>query len=146
MIPSLSSSSGAPTEMSEVRWTRTTVGGPNYLGGSVTLCGVVGGGTLVIGGRQTLPARSSTVSRFPPMQYLEDLLGCRVSVGLERTQDRCAVRGRQWRPLAGLGRVERRLTGRRERGSAGHGATTAPWCRGVDDAKVSVDHETDGGD
>jgi hypothetical protein len=32
----LSSSSGAPTGLSEVRWTRTTVGGPNYLGGSVT--------------------------------------------------------------------------------------------------------------
>ena len=36
MIPNLSSSSGAPTGLSEVRWTRTTVGGPNYLGGSVT--------------------------------------------------------------------------------------------------------------
>jgi hypothetical protein len=33
----LSSSSGAPTGLSEVRWTRTTVGGPNYLGGSVTV-------------------------------------------------------------------------------------------------------------
>jgi hypothetical protein len=33
----LSSGSGAPTGLSEVRWTRTTVGGPNYLGGSVTL-------------------------------------------------------------------------------------------------------------
>jgi hypothetical protein len=32
----LSSSSGAPTGLSDVRWTRTTVGGPNYLGGSVT--------------------------------------------------------------------------------------------------------------
>jgi hypothetical protein len=32
----LSSSSGAPTGLSEVRGTRTTVGGPNYLGGSVT--------------------------------------------------------------------------------------------------------------
>jgi hypothetical protein len=32
----LSSGSGAPTGLSEVRWTRTTVGGPNYLGGSVT--------------------------------------------------------------------------------------------------------------
>jgi hypothetical protein len=32
----LSSSSGAPTGLSEVHWTRTTVGGPNYLGGSVT--------------------------------------------------------------------------------------------------------------
>jgi hypothetical protein len=32
----LSSSSGAPTGLSEVRWTRTTVGGPNYLGGSIT--------------------------------------------------------------------------------------------------------------
>jgi hypothetical protein len=28
--------SGAPTGLSEVRWTRTTVGGPNDLGGSVT--------------------------------------------------------------------------------------------------------------
>jgi hypothetical protein len=29
--------SGAPAWLSEVRWTRTTVGGPNDLGGSVTL-------------------------------------------------------------------------------------------------------------
>jgi hypothetical protein len=28
--------SGAPAVLSEVRWTRTTVGGPNDLGGSVT--------------------------------------------------------------------------------------------------------------
>jgi hypothetical protein len=35
-IPNLSSDSGAPTGLSEVRWTRTTVGGPNYLGGPVT--------------------------------------------------------------------------------------------------------------
>jgi hypothetical protein len=28
--------SGAPAGLSEVHWTRTTVGGPNYLGGSVT--------------------------------------------------------------------------------------------------------------
>jgi chromosome segregation ATPase len=33
----LSSGSGAPTGLSKVRWTRTTVGGPNYLGGSVTM-------------------------------------------------------------------------------------------------------------
>jgi hypothetical protein len=32
----LSIDSGAPTGLSEVHWTRTTVGGPNYLGGSVT--------------------------------------------------------------------------------------------------------------
>jgi hypothetical protein len=32
----LSSDSGAPAGLSEVRWTRTTVGGPNDLGGSVT--------------------------------------------------------------------------------------------------------------
>jgi hypothetical protein len=32
----LSSDSGARTGLSEVRWTRTTVGGPNDLGGSVT--------------------------------------------------------------------------------------------------------------
>jgi hypothetical protein len=32
----LSSDSGAPTGLSEIRWTRTTVGGPNDLGGSVT--------------------------------------------------------------------------------------------------------------
>jgi hypothetical protein len=32
----LSSDSGAPVGLSEVRWTRTTVGGPNDLGGSVT--------------------------------------------------------------------------------------------------------------
>jgi hypothetical protein len=35
-IPNLSSDSGAPTGLSEVRGTRTTIGGPNYLGGSVT--------------------------------------------------------------------------------------------------------------
>jgi hypothetical protein len=28
--------SGAPVGLSEVRWTRTTIGGPNDLGGSVT--------------------------------------------------------------------------------------------------------------
>jgi hypothetical protein len=28
--------SGAPAGLYEVRWTRTTVGGPNYLGGSIT--------------------------------------------------------------------------------------------------------------
>jgi hypothetical protein len=32
----LSSDSGAPIGLSEVRWTRTTVGGPNDLGGFVT--------------------------------------------------------------------------------------------------------------
>jgi hypothetical protein len=32
----LSSDSRAPTGLSEVCWTRTTVGGPNDLGGSVT--------------------------------------------------------------------------------------------------------------
>ena len=32
----MSSDSGASTGLSEVRWTRTTVGGPNDLGGSVT--------------------------------------------------------------------------------------------------------------
>ncbi len=32
----MSSDSGAPTGLSEVRWTRTIVGGPNDLGGSVT--------------------------------------------------------------------------------------------------------------
>jgi hypothetical protein len=35
-IPNLSSDSGAPAGLCEVRWTRTTVGGPNDLGGSVT--------------------------------------------------------------------------------------------------------------
>jgi hypothetical protein len=35
-ILNLSSDSGAPTGLSKVCWTRTTVGGPNYLGGSVT--------------------------------------------------------------------------------------------------------------
>jgi hypothetical protein len=35
-IPNFSSNSGASTGLSEVRWTRTTVGGPNNLGGSVT--------------------------------------------------------------------------------------------------------------
>ena len=32
----MSSDSGAPTGLSQVRWTRTTVDGPNNLGGSVT--------------------------------------------------------------------------------------------------------------
>jgi hypothetical protein len=32
----LSSDSGTSTGLSDVCWTRTTVGGPNYLGGSVT--------------------------------------------------------------------------------------------------------------
>jgi hypothetical protein len=35
-IPNLSSDSGAPIGLSKVCWTRTTVGGPNDLGGSVT--------------------------------------------------------------------------------------------------------------
>jgi hypothetical protein len=35
-IPNLSSDSGTSTGLSDVCWTRTTVGGPNYLGGSVT--------------------------------------------------------------------------------------------------------------
>jgi hypothetical protein len=33
----LSSDLGAPARLSEIRWTRTTIGGPNDLGGSVTL-------------------------------------------------------------------------------------------------------------
>jgi hypothetical protein len=33
----LSSDSGASAGLSDVRWTRTTVGGPNDLGGSVTI-------------------------------------------------------------------------------------------------------------
>jgi hypothetical protein len=37
-IPNLSSDSGTPIGLSDVCWTRTTVGGPNYLGGSVTAC------------------------------------------------------------------------------------------------------------
>jgi hypothetical protein len=35
-IPNLSSDSGTSTGLSDVCWTRTIVGGPNYLGGSVT--------------------------------------------------------------------------------------------------------------
>jgi hypothetical protein len=35
-VPNLSSDSGTSTGLSDVYWTRTTVGGPNYLGGSVT--------------------------------------------------------------------------------------------------------------
>jgi hypothetical protein len=35
-IPNLSSDLGTSTGLSDVGWTRTTVGGPNYLGGSVT--------------------------------------------------------------------------------------------------------------
>jgi hypothetical protein len=34
----LSSDSETSTGLSDVCWTRTTVGGPNYLGGSVTTC------------------------------------------------------------------------------------------------------------
>jgi hypothetical protein len=34
----LSSDSGTSTGLSDVCWTRTTVGGPNDLGGSVTRC------------------------------------------------------------------------------------------------------------
>jgi hypothetical protein len=34
--PNLSSDSGTPAGLSEIRWTKTTVGGPNDLGGSVT--------------------------------------------------------------------------------------------------------------
>jgi hypothetical protein len=33
--------SGAPAGLFEVRWTRATIDGPNYLGGSVTLRVVV---------------------------------------------------------------------------------------------------------
>jgi hypothetical protein len=80
------------------------------------------------------------------MQYLGDSLGCRVSVGLVRTREWCAAGGWRWRPLAGLGRAERRLTGMRERGSARYGATAAHGRLEVDDAKVSVDRETDGWD
>jgi hypothetical protein len=36
MIPNLSSDSETSTGLSDVCWTRTTVGGPNDLGGSVT--------------------------------------------------------------------------------------------------------------
>jgi hypothetical protein len=36
-IPNLSSDLGTSTGLSDVYWTRTTVGGPNYLGGSVTI-------------------------------------------------------------------------------------------------------------
>jgi hypothetical protein len=34
-IPNLSSDSGTPAGLSEVRWTRTTVDGPNNLGGFI---------------------------------------------------------------------------------------------------------------
>lgn len=104
---------------------------------SLVLCGVVGGGTLVIGGWQTLPARSSTVSWFPPRHYLWDSLGCHVNVGLEHTRGRCATGERRWRPLDGHGRAERRLTDRRE--SVGYGAVSKPGRREVEDARVSVD-------
>jgi hypothetical protein len=33
--------SGASTGLSDVRWTRTTVGGPNDLGGSVTIVYII---------------------------------------------------------------------------------------------------------
>jgi hypothetical protein len=35
-IPNLSSDSGTPAGLFEVRWIKTVVGGPNDLGGSVT--------------------------------------------------------------------------------------------------------------
>jgi hypothetical protein len=47
----LSSDSGAPTGLSEVRWTRTTVSGPNYLGGSITTVRVLNSDR---GGRTTI--------------------------------------------------------------------------------------------
>jgi hypothetical protein len=65
---------------------------------------------------------------------------------LGAARDRCAAGGRRWRVLARLGRAERRLTGRRERESAGYGATTLPRRREVDDARVSMDYEIDGWD
>jgi hypothetical protein len=40
----LSSNSGTSTGLSDVCWTRTTVGGPSYLGGSVTGGGWAGRG------------------------------------------------------------------------------------------------------
>jgi hypothetical protein len=83
---------------------------------SLVLCGVVVGGTLVIGGRQTLPAQASMVSRFPPMQYLLDSLGCRVCGGLERRRRTAvATTGWSWSGRAPVDRQER------ERGIAGHG-------------------------
>jgi hypothetical protein len=54
----LSSSSGAPTGLSEVRWTRTTVGGPNYLGGSVT--GLVESTKITLDNREDLVVDLST--------------------------------------------------------------------------------------
>lgn len=70
-------------------------------------------------------------------------LRCRGSVGLEWTQDRCTG-GRRWRTLAGLGRAERRLPGRRERvpGMARRLCACA-WASEVDDDKVSTDYELD---
>jgi hypothetical protein len=43
----LSSDSGTSTGLSDVCWTRTTVGGPNYLGGSVTTCSSPVGGLYI---------------------------------------------------------------------------------------------------
>jgi hypothetical protein len=62
-----------------------------------------------------------------------------VNVGLERTRGRCAAGGRRWRPLDGLGRAERQLTGRRERESIGERAASMPGRREVEDARASVD-------
>ena len=57
--------------VSDVRWTRTTVGGPNYLGGSVTISALqrvegwarwdrsAGGRTLVTGRRRARQTGSS---------------------------------------------------------------------------------------
>jgi hypothetical protein len=80
----LSSSSGAPTGLSEVRWTRTTVGGPNYLGGSVTttmtgaeihqqIDGLVANteGGFVGYGEQHMWTHKSVLTQLP---YYDDLL------------------------------------------------------------------------
>jgi hypothetical protein len=44
--------------LSEVRWTRTTVGGPNYLGGSVT--GLVESTKITLDNREDLVVDLST--------------------------------------------------------------------------------------
>jgi hypothetical protein len=65
----LSSDSGAPAGLSEVRWTRTTVGGPNDLGGSVTftvhcilLQTTVGADSRCFAGTQDSPVNYNGVS------------------------------------------------------------------------------------
>jgi hypothetical protein len=64
MIPNLSSDLGTSTGLSDVCWTRTTVGGPNYLGGSVTKARLVQRFAQTCRGIQKLKAKRSFLERL----------------------------------------------------------------------------------